>query len=251
MTFQFGCESNPTSIFLDKVFQLWALACLCGLWGKAVGLPTGRLGAWVRFNKASRSVFDTKESLNTCLFWSRCFLSSAPKLLHLIPLHFFFFNIYLLTWLRWVLAEAHRISLHHMGSCIAAHRLYSWMRGLCCPAACGSFVPWTGIEPAFPELQGRFLTVGPPKKSFIPFHSFLTCLHAYLFFVKKLSQKSLWLQSLLVLPPSWGNKRSSQQNPSQGSDNSWPLYTHYFSKPHHSPGHHSHYTDEKTEAQGG
>ena len=84
-------ESNPTSIFLDKVFQLWALACLCGLWGKAVSLSTGRLGTRVRFNKASCSVFDTKESLNTRLFWSHCFLSSAPKLLHLVRLLSFFF----------------------------------------------------------------------------------------------------------------------------------------------------------------
>ena len=32
-------------------------------------------------------------------------------------------------------------------------------------AAYGILVPHLGIEPAYPALQGRFLTTGPPEKS--------------------------------------------------------------------------------------
>ena len=44
------------------------------------------------------------------------------------------------------------------GSVVAARRLS-------CPAACGILVPQPGIEPAFPALEGGFLTTGPPGKS--------------------------------------------------------------------------------------
>ena len=37
--------------------------------------------------------------------------------------------------------------------------------GLSCPSACGISVPWPGIEPASPVLQGRLLTTGLPGKS--------------------------------------------------------------------------------------
>ena len=37
--------------------------------------------------------------------------------------------------------------------------------GLSCPMACGSLVPWPGVKLAFPPLEGRFLTTGPPRKS--------------------------------------------------------------------------------------
>ena len=39
------------------------------------------------------------------------------------------------------------------------------MRGLSCPAARGILVPAPGMEPASPELEGGFLTTGPPGKS--------------------------------------------------------------------------------------
>ena len=45
-----------------------------------------------------------------------------------------------------------------VGSVVAAH-------ALSCPAACGILVPRPGIEPAFPALEGGFLTPGPPGKS--------------------------------------------------------------------------------------
>ena len=39
-----------------------------------------------------------------------------------------------------------------------------------CSVAYGILVPWPGIEPASPALQGGFLTTGPPGKSFISFY---------------------------------------------------------------------------------
>ena len=45
------------------------------------------------------------------------------------------------------------------------------MRHLLCgrrlsrPAKCGILVPWPGIEPTFPALEGGFLTIGLPGKS--------------------------------------------------------------------------------------
>ena len=35
-------------------------------------------------------------------------------------------------------------------------------QGLSCSAACGILVPWPGIEPECPALEGRFLTTGLP-----------------------------------------------------------------------------------------
>ena len=80
---------------------------------------------------------------------------------------FFFF----LIWLHWVLVVTHRIfpascrifrcsgwAPEHVGLVSAAYRPS-------CFLACGILVPWPGIEPVFPALQGRFLTTGPPRKS--------------------------------------------------------------------------------------
>ena len=49
--------------------------------------------------------------------------------------------------------------LQHMGCSLFA---VCW---LSCPMACGVLVPWLGIEPSSPALEGRFLTTGPPGKS--------------------------------------------------------------------------------------
>ena len=49
---------------------------------------------------------------------------------------------------------------------VAAHGLLSGLvRWPSCPAACGILVPWPGIKPSSPALEGRFLTTGPPWKS--------------------------------------------------------------------------------------
>ena len=46
----------------------------------------------------------------------------------------------------------------HAGSAVAACRLS-------CPVACGILVPWPGIKPTSPILEGRFLTIVPTGKS--------------------------------------------------------------------------------------
>ena len=41
--------------------------------------------------------------------------------------------------------------------------------GFSCSAACGILVPQPGTEPTFPELEGGFLTPGPPGNPFSRF----------------------------------------------------------------------------------
>ena len=48
----------------------------------------------------------------------------------------------------------------HAGSVIAARRLSF-------PETCGILVPCRGIEPVIPAFQGRFLSTGPPGKSWV------------------------------------------------------------------------------------
>ena len=50
------------------------------------------------------------------------------------------------------------LSLQRMDSLVIVHRLS-------CSVAFGSLIPWPGIEPVSPALQGGFLTAGPPGKS--------------------------------------------------------------------------------------
>ena len=50
------------------------------------------------------------------------------------------------------------LGLHYSISLVAVHRLS-------CSMACGSWVPWWGIIPRSPALEGRLLTTGPPGKS--------------------------------------------------------------------------------------
>ena len=44
-------------------------------------------------------------------------------------------------------------------------------QGLSCLAVCGILVPWPGMEPTSPVLEGRFLTNGPPGKSWAKYIS--------------------------------------------------------------------------------
>ena len=55
----------------------------------------------------------------------------------------------------------------HVGSVVAASMLSFF-------AACGILVPWPGIEPVSPALQGGFLTAGPLGKSHNFWYSFFT-----------------------------------------------------------------------------
>ena len=84
--------------------------------------------------------------------------SSITQSMYLKLYSFFFRFIYLCIWLCQILAAAHEILLCHSGSFIVAHRLH-------CSTACRILVPWPGIEPASPALQGEFLTPGLPGKT--------------------------------------------------------------------------------------
>ena len=70
--------------------------------------------------------------------------------------------------------------------CRALWAQYLVERRLSCPMACGILVPWLGMEPPFPELEGRFLVPGRPWKS------------RYLFFDSSSVNTSFFIQSTLL-----------------------------------------------------
>ena len=95
-------------------------------------------------------------------------------LLYLLICHLF----YLFVWLCWILIVEPKISLHPARIFIAVNGLPSrgiascdTHSGLVAPQQVGFLVPWLGIEPKSPALQGRFLTTGLPGKSYHLFHS--------------------------------------------------------------------------------
>ena len=68
-------------------------------------------------------------------------------------------NLFSLFWLHWVSVEVCEIlPCGSWASLLVAH-------GLSCPMACAILVPWPGIKPTFPALNGELLTTGPPGKS--------------------------------------------------------------------------------------
>ena len=72
---------------------------------------------------------------------------------------FFFYSWYDFSFLNLLLLlGCTGSSLQHGLALVAAHRHN-------CSEACGILVPWLGIKPTFPALEGRFLTTGQPKKS--------------------------------------------------------------------------------------
>ena len=98
-------------------------------------------------------------------------------LLYLLICHLF----YLFVWLCWILVVEPKISLHPARIFIAVNGLPSrgiascdTHSGLVAPQQVGFLVPWLGIEPKSPALQGGFLTTGPLGKYlhwlFTPFH---------------------------------------------------------------------------------
>ena len=77
-----------------------------------------------------------------------------------------FIFVYLFIWLHRVLVVAYQVLRYIMRHC-SLWRMDSLAvaSGLSCSTACGILVPWLGIEPASPALQGGFLMTGPPGKS--------------------------------------------------------------------------------------
>ena len=91
---------------------------------------------------------------------------------------------------QWALHCVARASLSSCGtgSVVATHKLS-------CPAACGILVPQPGKEPVSPELQGRFLTTGPPGKS----HDLhLYCLSSSLEYELHEGRDLVWLVQLCI-----------------------------------------------------
>ena len=83
-----------------------------------------------------------------------------------------FFNLNEWVWLPRVLAEAHCVSLGHVGSRgVRTTQLWDTgssgaARGLSCSVACcWILAPWPEIGPVSPALQGGFPITGPPGKS--------------------------------------------------------------------------------------
>ena len=85
--------------------------------------------------------------------------------------------IYLFTWLRQILVVAleifiasSRIFRCGAQTVVVARGLQSVQASIAvtdkfsCCTACGILVPWPGIEPMSPALQGGFLTTGPPGR---------------------------------------------------------------------------------------
>ena len=81
----------------------------------------------------------------------------------LCPFFPLFFSIYLFGW------SCLRCSTWDL--CYIMWHLSLWhttivgMHGFSCPLGCGILVPWPGIKPSSPALQGGFLTTGLPGKS--------------------------------------------------------------------------------------
>ena len=61
-------------------------------------------------------------------------------------------------WLHWIWVVAHRIIFLGTGSVVAVRELSFLL-------ARGILVPWPGMKPASPALDGGFLATGPPGKS--------------------------------------------------------------------------------------
>ena len=66
--------------------------------------------------------------------------------------YIFFTYLFILFWLHWVFIVAYRLSL------VVEH-------GASCPTTCGILVLPARIEPVSHELEGGFLTNGPPGTS--------------------------------------------------------------------------------------
>lgn len=97
---------------------------------------------------------------STSLSWNMLFHSHME-----CPSSHFFFkkNIYILT--------VSGLSFRSQDLCHVMPDVLFWSMDslvaalrFSCSSACGILVPWPGIEPKFPTLQGAFLTTRPPVK---------------------------------------------------------------------------------------
>ena len=97
---------------------------------------------------------------NGC-FVSPFYLELSHPALYFLECFHSFFSIPLLI-------ELHEALLAHTASSLCPAGSSAVARRLSCPAACGILVPQSGIEPASPALQGKFLATGLPRQSSAP-----------------------------------------------------------------------------------
>ena len=105
-----------------------------------------------------------------------------------------------------IVGVAYAISFHKcIMTYINHYRYLFWIfiylaLGLSCPTACGILVPWLGISPMSPTLQGGLFPTGPPWESWVPFISLLclialanyVCLNNFFFLDVISNTSSLW-----------------------------------------------------------
>ena len=85
------------------------------------------------------------------LFWASKMKLLDPLFLFLLKKYLFIFGSVFSTW---------DLSLQRTAS------LYFWCVGSTdAPGHVGILLPWPGVKPTSPALEGRFLTTGPPGKS--------------------------------------------------------------------------------------
>ena len=116
------------------------------------------------------------------------------KLLYFCFLVLFFFFFYFLV---------------ALGLCCGAQASLVGAHGPNSHAARGILVPWPGIEPTSPTLEGGLLTTGQPGKSLLIF--FLKLLHLIILIPYKLSDQNpsfflnLFFKRLLLGLPWWSS----------------------------------------------
>ena len=79
----------------------------------------------------------------------KCLTSVLPFFVRGGGLCLMLFQVFIAAWASLLIVVTHQLS---------------------CPMACRILVPWLGMEPMFPGLEGGFLTTGPPGKSLEVLH---------------------------------------------------------------------------------
>ena len=115
-------------------------------------------------------------------------------------------------WLYWVFAVASPV----------------WDSGLVVPEGCGILVPWLGIEPAAPVLEGRFSTSGPPGSP-KPGHSSLWNFNSYFHLLLEWWPRRVE-QSFIMASESWEvvlvkTRPFSKELACRGRGHSWCVST--------------------------
>ena len=108
------------------------------------------------------------------------------------PQLFIYLTVSSLSWGTWYLCwVTQNLSLQCIEGSMGLHES---------PIACGILIPWAGIKPNSPSLQGGFLTTGPPRKSPQISLLFIITMHWQLLVISMIKFSSVlgWAPSLLL-----------------------------------------------------